>query len=185
MNHHDLVQAFQSHNLNGGTMRSSKSIRSRVRRLRTQSAGQSLVEFAIISVLLFLLMFAILDFGRLFYVKTTLQSALREAGRLAVTGRHLPDPNNPGSNLSRIDSIIATAQRYAMGVDISNIEISSPLGGVTRPAGGPRETVIISLTTDLKLLTLYIGRFFGSSGVYHFTVSTAFLNEPFDPSQIH
>jgi len=154
-----------------------------IHRFRADVRGQSAVEFAIAAALLFLLVFAITDFGRLFYTQTTLQYALREAGRFAVTGRHLPDPMNPNQTLSRVDSIIETAQKYAMGLDVSNITISSPEGGSTQPAGGPRETIIISLTTDLRLITPYISRFFGTNGVYRFTVSTTFLNEPFDPSQ--
>jgi hypothetical protein len=153
-------------------------------RLRADVRGESFVEFALVAMLLFLLMFVIIDFGRLFYVKATLESAMREAGRFAVTGRHLNNPNNPGQMLSRVDSIITTAKKYAMGINISNIRISSPQGGPTRPAGGPRETVIIKLDTSLRLITPFAAQYFGPNG-YTFTVGTTFLNEPFPPSQIN
>ena len=154
-------------------------------RLRADVRGESLVEFALVSTMLFLLMFCIIDFGRLFYTKSTLESAMREAGRFAVTGRHLQNPINPSQTMSRVDSIIYTAKKYAMGIDISNIKISSPQGGPTRPAGGPRETCVISLSSNLKLITPFAAKYFGTNGVYTFTVSTTFLNEPFDPSQIN
>src|ERR1017187_955533 len=83
------------------------------RALRSRS-GQSLVEFALVAPLFFLLVFGITDFGRLFFTQETLQFALREAGRYAVTGQHAPDPNNPGSNLSRVASIKATAKQKAV-----------------------------------------------------------------------
>jgi hypothetical protein len=166
-------------------MQIAKFKRSFAGRLQANVRGESLVEFAIVSTMLFLLMFGIIDFGRLFYNKTTLASALREAGRFAVTGRHLPNPNNPAQTMSRIDSIIYMARKYAMGIDISNIKISSPQGGPSRPAGGPREEVIISLTSNLKIITPFIARYFGTNGVYTFTVNTTFRNEPFDPSQIN
>jgi hypothetical protein len=150
---------------------------------RGSNRGESLVEFAIVAVLFFLMMFGIIDFGRLFYTKTTLESALREAGRFAVTGRHLPNPYNPTQTMSRVDSIIYIAKKYALGIDISNIKITSPQGGAARPAGGPRETVIISLTSNLKIITPFIAKYFGPNGIYTFTVNTTFLNEPFDPSQ--
>jgi len=135
--------------------------------------GQSMVEFALVAPLFLLLVFGILDFGRLFFTQETLQHALREAGRFAVTGQH--------SGTSRVASIIQVAQQAAPGLDISNIQIVS--GGVTNYAGGPRETVIISLSTGLRLITPMIGRYFGPSQTYTCKVSVSFMNEPFDPSQ--
>jgi Flp pilus assembly protein TadG len=143
--------------------------------------GESLVEFAIVSTMFFLLIFGIIDFGRLFYAKTTLESAVREAGRFAVTGRHLTDAS--GNPLGRVKSISDTAKKYAMGINISNILIKSPQGGASYPAGGPRQTVIISMTSNFQVITPFIARYIGQNGVYPITVSTTFLNEPFDPSQ--
>ncbi|HUI05734.1 MAG TPA: TadE/TadG family type IV pilus assembly protein [Verrucomicrobiae bacterium] len=144
--------------------------------------GQSLVEFAMVAPLFFLLVFGITDFGRLFFTQQTLQFALREAGRYAVTGQHqYIDPNDHSAGTySRVQSIRNVAQQYAMGLlsDPSAIQISS--GSTTNYAGGPGETVVVSLTTDLKLITPFIGNFFGPNGDYRFTVSTTFKNEPFD-----
>jgi Flp pilus assembly protein TadG len=149
--------------------------------LRSRS-GQSMVEFALVAPLFFLLVFGITDFGRLFFTQETLQFALREAGRYAVTGQHMPDLKN-GGNLSRVDSIRSVAQQKAIGLltDPSSVVVSS--GGVTGFAGHPGDTVVVSLTTNLKLITPMIGRFFGPSQTYTFTVQTTFRNEPFDFSQ--
>ncbi len=145
--------------------------------------GQSLVEFALVAPLFFLLVFGITDFGRLFFTQETLQFALREAGRYAVTGQHMADPNNANATLSRVASIKAIAQQKAIGLisDPNNITVSS--GGIPNYAGGPGDTVVVSLTTNLKLITPMIGRFFGPSQTYTFTVQTTFRNEPFDFSQ--
>jgi Flp pilus assembly protein TadG len=132
--------------------------------------------------LFFLLIFGVLDFGRVFFTQMTLQHALREAGRFAVTGRHLPDPTRPGRDLTRVDSIRQIAQNSAAGLSVASISISSVQGG-SGSAGGPGDTVTVSLTTNLKLITPMVGRYFGTNGVYRFTVSTTFKNEPFDPSQ--
>src|SRR5581483_8506070 len=70
---------------------------------RRSMRGQSLVEFAMIALLF--LLFGVVDFGRLFFVQMTLQNAVRQAGRFAITGNHLQDPKNPGQNLSRVNSI--------------------------------------------------------------------------------
>jgi Flp pilus assembly protein TadG len=138
-------------------------------------SGQSLVEFALVAPLFFLLVFGITDFGRLFFTQETLQFALREAGRYAVTGQHMSDAQ--GNALSRVASIKTIAQQKAIGIDVSNISISS--GGVANFAGDPGDTVVVSLTTNLKLITPMIGRFFGPGQTYTFTVQTAFRNEPF------
>ena len=150
----------------------------------SRAKGSSLVEFALIVPLFFILIFGIIDFGRIFFIELTLQNALRQAGRFAVTGNHLPDPNNPTIQLSRINSIIQTAKQAAAGVDVSNIQISSLAGGNAGPnrAGGPGDTITISITVNLHLITPLIGRFFGPSNTYTFVVSTSFRNEPFPPS---
>src|ERR1035441_8815866 len=113
------------------------------RALRSRS-GQSLVEFALVAPLFFLLVFGITDFGRLFFTQETLQFALREAGRYAVTGQHMANPDpKVGGNLSRVASIKAIAQQNAIGIDVSKIVVSS--GGVSDFAGGPGDTVVVSL----------------------------------------
>jgi Flp pilus assembly protein TadG len=141
--------------------------------------GQTAVEFALIAPLYFLLTFAVIDFGRMFFVQMNLQQTVQEAARFASTGNHVADPNNPGQNLSRVNSIIAQAQQAAIGASISNIQISSVGGGVGS-AGGPGDTVTVSLTTNLKLMTPMIASFF-PNGAYTFTSSATFKNEPFSP----
>ena len=143
--------------------------------------GQSLVEFAIIAPLFFLLLLGVFDFGRLFLVQMTLQNAVRQAGRFAITGNHLADPKNPGQNLSRVDSIIKIATEASAGMDISGIQVSSIKGGAGS-AGGPGDTVTVSITDNLKLITPIIAQFF-SNGTYRFTVGVTFKNEPFPPAQ--
>jgi Flp pilus assembly protein TadG len=145
--------------------------------------GQSLLESALVMSLFFLLTFGMLDFGRMFYVQMTLQNAVREAGRFASTGNHLPDPKHPGQNLSRMDSIIATATQGALGSSVTGIQVTSAQGGVGDP-GGPGDTVTVSITSDLKLITPLIAHFF-KNGTYTFTSSVTFKNEPFPPNQTY
>jgi len=143
------------------------------------SAGGSILEFALVMPLVFLLLFGIFDFSRLFYAQMNLQNAVREAGRYAITGNHLADPKHPGQTLSRVNSIIQVAQRAALGLDVSNVQVSSQSGG-KGSAGGPGDTVTISLTSNLKLMTPIVAHFF-KDGTYAFTVAVSFRNEPFPP----
>ena len=147
----------------------TKSILGQAHRARR---GQSLVEFAMVAPLFFLLVFGITDFGRLFFTQSTLQHALREAGRYAVTGQK-QDP-------TRVASIRKIAQKYAGGLLANPADIQISSGGTTNYAGGPGQVVVVSLTANLKLITPLIGRYFAPDSIYRFTVSTSFKNEPFD-----
>jgi len=154
----------------------------RIRSLRQfAEEGQSLVEFAIASVVFFYLIFAIFDFGHLFFVEMDVQNALQEAGRYGSTGNHLPDPKNPGNYLSRATSIINTFKSEAFGVNISNVEISSLKGGPGN-AGGPGDELTVSSTVSMPLMTPLIAQLF-PNGQYTFTASTTVMNEPFPPGQ--
>lgn len=142
--------------------------------------GQAMVEFILVAPLYFLLTFAVIDFGRMFFVQMNLQQTVQEAARFASTGNHLNDPKTPGQTMSRINSIIAKAKQSVIGADITNIQISSLSGGVGS-AGGPGDTVTVSLTSNLKLMTPMVAKFF-PNGAYTFTSSATFKNEPFSQS---
>ena len=63
---------------------------SRLARLRRQArgdSGQALVEFALVSMVLFLFIFGIIDFARAYQSWVTVQHAAREGVRYGVTGR--------------------------------------------------------------------------------------------------
>jgi Flp pilus assembly protein TadG len=138
-----------------------------------------MVEFLLIAPLFFFLFFAVLDFGRLFLVQMEVDNAVMEAGRFASTWNYLPDPKNPGQHLSRVNSIIATLQQAAFGQQVTNIKISSLRGG-NGSAGGPGDTVTVSVASNLKLMTPIVARGF-PNGTYTLTSSVSFKNEPFSP----
>lgn len=143
-------------------------------------SGGATVEFALVATLFCMLLFGCFDFGMLMYSQITLQNAVREAGRYAMTGNHLADPDHAGQSLSRIASITRVAQQAAMGLSVSNIQVSSIKGG-SGNAGGPGDTVTISLTANLPLVIGLIGQYF-NHGKYTTTVSATFRNEPFPPA---
>lgn len=149
-----------------------------------------MVEFAMVSLLFLLMLFAIADYGWIMFAQMNVQQAVDDGGRYASTGQE----SGAGA---RITSIISTVQNEISvpGVDASTISICSvPPGSTTSScydsnnknstagaAGGPGYTVTISLTPTVPLLTPLIGRLFPGGG-YTFTSSATFQNEPFDPS---
>jgi Flp pilus assembly protein TadG len=151
------------------------------RRFISAIGGNAITEFAVVLPIFLLMVCGITDLSRLLYQENTLQNAVRAGGRYATTGNHQPNPQNPTLSLSRIASITAIAQQSAMGISVSNLQISSAAGG-SGSAGGPLDTVTVSLTSNVKLLTPIIGSFFPNH-TFTFTVSATYKNEPFPPSQ--
>jgi Flp pilus assembly protein TadG len=143
--------------------------------------GQSLVEFALTFLVFILLVFAVIDFGHLFFVEMAVQNAMQEAARYGSTGNHLPDPKNPGNYLSRVTSIIDTLQNDAAGLQLSNVQVSSVNGG-SGSGGGPGDMLTVSATVNMPLLTPLIAQMF-PKGQYTFNASITVQNEPFPPSQ--
>ena len=155
---------------------------------RADEAGSTVVEFALVGTIFFLLIFAIIDFGFLFYARVTLQNAVRQAARYAITG----NCNNPGNCFvnggtgNRYSTIVQTVQNFAFAVPPTSITItcisgSCPNysgGGTGGNAGGPQDT--IQVTAQYTFQPVIIGKFF-SGGNYPITVSATFKNEPFPP----
>ena len=55
-----------------------------IRGLHRQRRGAAVVEFAVVAPLLFLVLFGIIEFGRLFMVQQVLTNATREGARRAI-----------------------------------------------------------------------------------------------------
>lgn len=154
---------------------------------KAKDSGQTLVEFALSCSLFLLLLLGTMDFGYLFYTKLTLQNAVRQAGRYAITGQCVTNGNGTCS-LTRYNSIVQTLQTSSMGLlnssntsDI-NITCTNNGGGCPNNAGGPGDIITITVTYPYSFLTAPVAQFF-AGGKYMFTVSAAFNNEPFPPDQ--
>ena len=141
--------------------------------------GQTVVEFSLVVLLLFSLIFAIVEFSHLFYTELTLQHALREAGRYSVTGQGIdPSGADPNARLTAIrnkfcQNLIGTGLSCA--TIASNFILSCP-GGCTGSAGGaaggPGDTVVLTATFQKPWFT----GLFGSP--ITFTLKTTWKNEP-------
>ena len=69
-----------------------------MKRLRRRSRGQAMVEFALVAPMFFLLLFAIIEFGRAVYYIQMLNNAAREGARFAIVhGSESPLPERPAS----------------------------------------------------------------------------------------
>lgn len=106
--------------------------------------GQALVEFALIVPLLILLLFGIVDFGRIFHAYLTIDHAGREAARAASIGKD-------------DTQVTSTAVSDAVGIGLTaDRVVVSPTG--TRVSGND---VSIKITYPITFLTPVIGTIVG------------------------
>lgn len=145
------------------------------------SEGNTLVEAAIITPLLVLLTFSIVDFGALFYVYLALENGASQATRYAVTGNLMDDPLNPGTPLSREESIKAAMRQATPSLTISDSAFTfmhSPPGGTTwlSGTGGPGDIEKLTVDYDWQLFNPMLWPFF-PNGQIHLTVDSAMKNE--------
>jgi Flp pilus assembly protein TadG len=165
------------------------------RALNRGDAGGALVETALCMSIFILALFTALDFGYFYYVKATLQNAVRQGARYAVTGNCVSGSCFSGTNQSnRLDSIVNTVIYYSFNLGGSTATGSNPLISVTctgtcastygsgsNNAGGPGDTVTVSATYTFYPVIAW--QWFQSTGGTHtFTVSSSFINEQFPPA---
>lgn len=103
---------------------------------RRRSRGQALVEFALVAPIFFLILFAIIDFGRYVYYVQILNNAAREGTRYAIVhGAESLSPTGPPDDPSGA-AVVNAVRSYAIGVigleDTSVLSITPTWG--TPPA---------------------------------------------------
>jgi len=155
-------------------------MRTRLRAL-VGDAGTNLVEAAIITPLLLLLTFSVVDFGTMFYVYLALENGVSQATRFAVTGNLAPDPNNPSQTLSRTDSIIAAMRDATPTLTIpTNAFTFSHLpqgaAGWVGGTGGPGDVEKVAVDYTWTMMTPLMRPFF-ASGQIQLHVESAMKNE--------
>jgi Flp pilus assembly protein TadG len=119
---------------------------------RPTVSGQGLVEFALILPVLMLIVFGVLDLGRLFHAAITVANSAREGARYGTLN---PPPDN---NPSIIAAALAEAENSGINIPPGNISVSCPLGC---NSGNP---VRVTVEYDFQLI---IGIVFGNP-IIHF-----------------
>lgn len=118
------------------------------RRLPSNEKGAAAVEFAIILPLLLLLILLLLDFGRIFFVQISLNSASREAAR----GSSLSMTTNQVSALAE-KSAVGVAALASLGtsqlvvVPVQTCNTTSPLLTL------PPDTTLVTVEVNFKWIT--------------------------------
>ena len=138
--------------------------------------GANMVEFALVAPLLFLLIFAILQFSLMLLANLSMQYAVREGVRQAIVLDKIPsDPNRYTSILTHIEQnamgfydMVNPAITVSLTDQHGNTSSSNTLGqGMFGSAG---QILTVRLDCKLPLSLPYIGHFFPDG--YPFTVSS-------------
>jgi Flp pilus assembly protein TadG len=108
--------------------------------------GQALVEFVIVAPIFFLILFAIIDFGRYVYYVQILNNAAREGTRYAIVhGAESLSPTGPPDDPSGA-AVISVVRSYAIGVigigDASVLTITPTWGTPPATPDNDRETKV-------------------------------------------
>ena len=135
---------------------------------RSNDSGQALVEVAISLSIFLLLAMGTIDFAFLFNHKLTLQNAVRQAGRYAITGNCTTTP----AGCNRYNSILTTLENASAGLlTVNNVGSDVTIscinqgGGCPNGAGGPGDVVTIQVTYPYNFITPLISPFLRTGSI--------------------
>ncbi len=153
------------------------------RRLRRRQRGVAAVEFGLVALFFFTLIFSIIDWSYLFFANLSMQHAVREGARYAVVGRSdLAPGSNPGDRCAAVKEKIRQQSwgLYDRGSSTTTFKTIDAAGNVvTLGSGscyGANQLIIVEVTSHIAAFTPFVRRFFGN-GEYEFTVAATMKNE--------
>jgi Flp pilus assembly protein TadG len=156
-----------------------------LRRIR-ETNGSTMMEAAIITPLLLLLTFSIVDFGAIFYVYLALENGVSQATRYGVTGGVKDDPDNPGTPLDRAGSVRLAMRQATPTLTIPDSAFtfahrpSTAVGVWTPGPGGPTEVDKVTINYTWNLFCPLLWPFF-PNGEIRLKVDSVMKNEGIAP----
>lgn len=159
--------------------------------MNLKERGAALVEFALVAVLFFTVLFSIIEFGYLFWGNLSMQHAVREGARFAaVTGF---DPAQPDPIQDRCDRVVQYTEDNSMGfydrvspiVTFRTVDAAGNVVNIGSGCGAAKQIVVTHIDCTLPLITPFtqllglLGANTFADGNYHFSVSAAMRNEAF------
>jgi Flp pilus assembly protein TadG len=150
---------------------------------RFRQSGATLVEMAIIAPVFLLVLLSLIELSMMFFATLTMQYAVREGARYAVTGQSNLDPNT-GSQ-QRYAAVIADISDNSLGMYAKLAPVISVNGtsyastaytaGMFGAAGA---IIVLQLDCYWVVTTPFLSALF-TDGKYHFAVAATMRNEYF------
>ncbi len=139
-------------------------LRSVIRR----EGGESLVEFSLVSIVFFLLIFGMIDVGRAVWNYNTLAQATREGTRYAIVhGENSTDPSGPGSAYytppSTDTNVTQVVETHAAGLNSTQLTVEAQWPNGTNSTGDP-----VTVTSEYTYQPM-----FNFLGILSFTMSSS------------
>lgn len=138
---------------------------------------------AIIAPFFLLVLLALVELSMMFFATLTMQYAVREGARYAITGQSNLDPNT--SSQQRYAAVIQKIRDSSLGmydklgptISVNGTAYSSSTysNGMFGAAGA---IIVLQLDSDWVVTTPLLSKFF-SNGKYHFAVAATMRNEYF------
>jgi hypothetical protein len=136
--------------------------------------GSNMVEAALLTPLLLLLTFGIVDFAMLFTTYLALENGVSQASRYAVTGSLVPGLSREASIMQAMRDATPTLTIADQAFTFSHMTVggSTWIGG----SGGPGEIAKVRVDYTFKFLTPLMRPFF-TNGQIRLAVESAMKNE--------
>lgn len=149
---------------------------------RRRESGATVVEMAIIAPVFLLILLALIEFSMMFFATLTMQYAVREGARFAVTGQSSLD-TTPSQ---RYTAIIQNMKNNSLGfydklgtvISVNGTSYSTSASYSNGMFGKAGDTVVLQLDCDWVVATPMLAVFF-TNGKYHFKVAATMRNEAF------
>ncbi len=111
-----------------------------LRYFKNRQGGQALVEFSLVSIVFFVMVFGMVDVGRAVWNYNTLAHATREGARYAIVhGGDSVDPSGPASayyTAPNTDTqVTATVEQFGGGLNTSQLTVLSEWPDASNLAG--------------------------------------------------
>ena len=157
------------------------------------SRGAVVLEAAVAFPVFLMLVMGIIEFAHLSYTKANLQFALTEACRYMVTGQGMGSPANPALRMTVIENRFCQ-NLMGTGLPCTNVSAhftvtcvnpsvcTSPgpvscAAGCTQPAGGPGQTVTVSVSFTKNWIGRWFARLFPRTS--SLSAKSTWKNEPY------
>lgn len=150
--------------------------------VRQRRRGAAIIEMALVAPVFFLLLIGVLEMSMLFYANLTMQYAVREGARYAVTGQANLDPN--ASDQQRYAAIVAKIEDSSMGlyakvapvISVNKVTYGAASAYTPGMFGASGDILVLQLDCTWKLATPLLSAFF-TGGQYHFSVAATVRNK--------
>ncbi|WBS04878.1 pilus assembly protein [Pseudoduganella sp. SL102] len=151
--------------------------------IKSRQSGATVVEMAIVMPVFLLVLLALVEFGMMFFVTLTMQYAVREGARYAITGQADLDPNK--ASQQRHAAVIQKIRDNSFGMYDRLAPVISVNGTSYKPAaygnamfGGAGSIIVLKIDCSWTVTTPFVSRAF-TDGKYKFAVAATMRNEFF------